>query len=229
MGTPRARPARHLLGWRLRRSCARMRSAEGPPRGTTKRSAHTNCILLHYDPPVDCPRTVPLPPPTLTAAHGVLNLRDFVPQSAGRDERFIAAVRSEFPNTLNRVSLPQEAPPNTPHLVLASTSSQLAVSRVQADFEVRFYGDYLNDNERALQYVERKLATVMAGFEAVGSTVSMIGVIGTLRFSFAGREDRPVDHILQTHLRTASTPPRCRMQSPGWRSACVTPTTSTSR
>jgi hypothetical protein len=149
---------------------------------------------------------LPLPAPTLIAAHGVLGLRVFVPQDSGRDEKFIAAVRSEFPNTLNRVSLPRDAPPNAPHITLASTSSQLAVSNLQADFEVRFYGDYLDSVDRGLEYVERKLATVLAGFHAVETPVSLIGLIATLHFSFAGREDRPVDHILRTHLRTAVDP-----------------------
>lgn len=127
-------------------------------------------------------------------------------QDAGRDEAFIAAVRSEFPNVLNRVSLPPEGPPNAPHLTLASTSSQLAVSGVQADFEVRFYGDYLDDIDHALRYVERKLAVVFAAFDAIDAPVAMIGLIGTLNFSFAGRDDRPVDHILQTHLRSSVDP-----------------------
>lgn len=149
---------------------------------------------------------MPLPKPTLTLAHGVLGLRDVVFSDGGRDEGFIAAVRGEFPNVLNRVSLPREAPPNAPHLTLASTSSQLAVSSVQADFEVRFYGDYLEDIGRGLEYVERKLTTVLSGFDAIGAEVSTIGLIATLHFSYAGRQERPVDHILQTHLRTAVDP-----------------------
>ena len=136
----------------------------------------------------------------------MLGLRDLVIQDPGRDEAFTSTVRSEFPNVLNRVALPPEAPSNTPHITLASTSSQLAVSRAQADFEVRFYGDYLGDAGRGLEYVERKLATVFAGFRAVDRVISVIGLIGTLHFSYAGREDRPVDHILNTHLRTAVDP-----------------------
>jgi hypothetical protein len=139
----------------------------------------------------------------LTRAHGVLGLRDVVVPDPSRHEEFISAVRSEFPNVLNRVALPPEAPPTAPHITLASTSSQLAVSRVQADFEVGFYGDYLDDISRGLDYVERKLTTVLAGFDAVGMGVSTIGLIGTLHFSYRDREERPVDHILQTHLRTS--------------------------
>jgi hypothetical protein len=149
---------------------------------------------------------VPLPDPTLVAAHGVLGVRDFQPRDPGRDAAFIAAVRGEFPNTLSHAALPAEAPPNAPHLVLASTSSQLAVSSVQADFEVRFYDEYLNDVGRALEYVERKMAAAFTGFQATEMFVSSIGLIATLNFSFEGREDRPVDHILQTHLRSEIDP-----------------------
>jgi hypothetical protein len=142
----------------------------------------------------------------LVVAHGVLGLRELRPRDGGRDAAFITAVRSEFPNVLNHVALPAEAPPNAPHLTLASSSSQLAVSSLQADFEVRFYGDYLNDIGRALEYVERKLATVFAGFETVDAPVANIGLIGTLNFSFAGRDDLPIDHLLQTHLRARVDP-----------------------
>lgn len=149
---------------------------------------------------------MPLPTPTLTRVHGVLGLRDVVVPDSARDETFIAAVRSEFANVLGRAALPPESDPSAPHMTLASTSSQLAVSRIQADFEVRFYGDYLEDIGRGLEYVERKLASVVSGFEAIGAAVSTIGLIGTLHFSYAGRQERPVDHILQTHLRTAVDP-----------------------
>lgn len=154
------------------------------------------------------PTTValPLPDPTLTAATGVVGLRDFRAQDSGRDEAFIAAVRPEFPNILNRVALPPEAPPNAPHVVLASTSSQLALSTTQADFQVRFYGDYLTDVGRALGYVDRKLAIVFEGFRVIDAPIASIGLIGTLNFSFAGRNDRPIDHILQTYFRPAFDP-----------------------
>lgn len=114
----------------------------------------------------------------------------------------MASVRSQFPNVLNHVALPPEAPPNAPHLTLASTSAQLALSAVQADFQVRFYGELLTDVAGAIEYVEHKLAAVFAGFQALDAPIAQIGLIGTLNFSFADRDERPVDHILQTHLRT---------------------------
>lgn len=145
---------------------------------------------------------MPLSAPKIIRAHGVLGLRELRPRDGGRDIALINAVRGEFPNVLNHVSLPREAPPNLPHLTLASTSSQLAVSADQADFEVRFYGEYLNDLSRALDYVDHKLAAIFRGFQAIDSPVATIGVIATLNFSFADREERPVDHVLRTHLRT---------------------------
>jgi hypothetical protein len=136
----------------------------------------------------------------------VLGLAELRPRDGGRDAVFMAAVRSQFPNVLNHVALPPDAPPNAPHLTLASTSAQLTLSSVQADFQVRFYGDLLNDVSGAIEYVERKLTAVFAGFQTLDAPIATIGLIGTVNFSFAHRQDRPVDHILQTHLRTAVDP-----------------------
>jgi hypothetical protein len=144
---------------------------------------------------------------TFAMAHGVLQFPTLLPRDPGRDEVFIAAVASEFPNVISRQSLPAETPPVTPHLVLGSTSSQLAVSAVQADFEVRFYGEYSTDIERGLEYVERKLRAILAGFDALGAQPMMFGLIATFNFSFREREDvTPAQHILQTHLRTSVDP-----------------------
>jgi hypothetical protein len=150
---------------------------------------------------------VPFPAPTFLAAHGVLQLANPAQRDPARDEAFIAAVRNEFPNVINRTLLPLEAPVLAPHITLASTSSQLAVSSAQADFEVRFYGDYLADIQRGLEYVERKLDTVLSGFHATGNPVAMIGLIATLHFSFKEMEgDGPAAHVLRTHLRTQVEP-----------------------
>lgn len=144
---------------------------------------------------------MPLPAPTFLAAHGVLQFTNPASRDPGRDEIFIASVRTEFPNVLNRTFLPAETPAITPHLTLASTSSQLALSAVQADFEVRFYGDYLIDIEKGLEYVERKLGAALEGLHAAGLEVATIGLIATLHFSFKDLDESPTTHVLDTHLQ----------------------------
>ncbi len=116
-------------------------------------------------------------------AHAVLQAPYPVQRDPAKDELFIAAVRREFPNIMARQMLPVEAPSQIPHLTLGGTSSQLALSAAQADFEVRFYGDYLSDLERGLEYVERKLQRVLAGYQAIEVVPSLIGLVATLHFS----------------------------------------------
>jgi hypothetical protein len=145
------------------------------------------------------------PSPTFSRVHAVLQFPTIVGRDTRRDQLFIAAVKEEFPNVVSHQALPAETPLNAPHLVLASTSSQLALSAVQADFEVRFYGDYASDIEQALAYVERKLRVILGGFEAIDAQPMTMGVIATLEFSFQG-DERPTDHILATHLRTDVDP-----------------------
>jgi len=122
-------------------------------------------------------------------------------------ERFIAGVRNEFPNILGRQVLPPEAPIQAPHVTLASSSSQLAVSSAQADFEVRFYGGFLDDLDLALEYVERKVLAVLAGFTAVSVEPMMIGIIGTLHFSLEDLDHaKTLAYILRTHVRNDIDP-----------------------
>lgn len=141
------------------------------------------------------------PEPKFVAAHGVLRLPQPATRSPADDERFVAAVRGAFPNVVSRQVLPPEAPPQTPHLVMASTSSHLALSAMQADFEVRFYGDYLADIERGLEYVERKMGAVLEGYEALGTRPAVTGIIGTLNFSLHDTEVEPAAFIARAHLR----------------------------
>jgi hypothetical protein len=150
---------------------------------------------------------MPLPQPSFVMAHGVLAWADPVPMDPGRDERFIAAVRPEFPNVVNRQMLPLGTPPVAPHLTLASTSSQLAISLGQADFEVRFYGAYTDDLDRSLEYVERKLETVRAGLDAAGLVPSIVGIVATLHFSCSEVDGlSPVEHVQSTLLSTHIEP-----------------------
>jgi len=133
-------------------------------------------------------------------AHGVLQFPESVASSPGRDDSFIAAVADEFPNILVRQILPPEAPPTTPHLTLASISSQLALSSLRADFEVRFYGEYLEDISRGLGYVERKMGAILRGLQSVDLAPSTVGLIATLNFSLKDREEEPTSHLLKQHL-----------------------------
>jgi len=139
---------------------------------------------------------------TMSLAHAVFGPPYPMPRDPSQDEIFIAAVRDEFPNLVSRQALPPEVPSQAPHLTLASSSSQLAVAAAQTDFEVRFYGDYLDDVAKGLAYVERKLMAILRGFSALGMTPSSIGLIASFRFSFRGGDDDPVAHVLRTHLRT---------------------------
>lgn len=148
-----------------------------------------------------------LPAPKLTGVHGVLQLPDAAPSDPGRDSLFMEAINGEFPNTLNHQMMPADAPPQAPYLVFASSSSQLALSAAQADFEVRFYGEYLDDFGRGLEYVERKMGAVRAAYEAASLVPANVGLVST--FHFAGEDIgglRPAIHILRNLLRAEVEP-----------------------
>jgi hypothetical protein len=143
-----------------------------------------------------------LPVPRIVSAHGVLGLPRVLPLSPEVDEQLVAALRGAFPNVVLRQPPLMGAPATEgPRLILTSTSAQLLITAVQADFEVRFYGDFEKDPERALPYVSNKLEAIRAGFQAVGLTPSSIGCVLLAQFSFAGIDVSPVEHILATHLR----------------------------
>jgi hypothetical protein len=146
---------------------------------------------------------MPLPAPSFVMAHGVLGLRDGVGMDPARDERFIQALQPEFANVISRQIPPAGMPVLAPHLVLASTSSQLAVSLGQLDFEVRLYGGYLNDLDRSLEYVERKLEAVRTALGAVDLAPTAVGLIATFHFSGDDIDGAtPAQHIQTTLLRT---------------------------
>jgi len=145
-----------------------------------------------------------LAPPTFLMAHAVLGFSGPLSRAPAQSEILAAALREAFPNVVARPYLTQDVPAQTPHLTLASTSSQLAVSAFQADFEVRFYGDYLTDVPRSLDYVEAKLLAVLHGLRAIETVPSLVGLIGTFHFAVDGAEDGvAAGHILDTHLQTS--------------------------
>lgn len=144
--------------------------------------------------------------PSLQRAHAVFQFASFT-RDAAKDERFIEAVKGEFPNVISRQQLPPEALGAAPHVVLASTSSQLALSGIQADFEVRFYGDYVDDLERAVEYLERKLATILGGLVAAEFVPVTLGVLGSVKFPFETAADPgPAEHVMSTALKTEVAP-----------------------
>lgn len=146
-----------------------------------------------------------LNPAIFRGLHAVLGFPAMYAQDQERDQRLISAVRSAFPIVTSHVALSGDAPTQAPHLVVASTSSQAALSRVQADFEVRFYDTYLHDVRSGLEYTREKIATLSQGLASVGIDVTTIGVIATLNFATETTRDA-VEHIATTHLRTSTNP-----------------------
>lgn len=144
--------------------------------------------------------------PKFAMAHGVLGLGALLPPQADLDEAFVAAVRDEFPNVVSRQPPLQGLATNAPRLVLSSTSAQLVLSPAQADFEVGFYGDYQDDPETALRYIERKMEKIRRGLAAIGVTPATVGVIATLHYSFKDLDQSPTEHILRTLLRPEVDP-----------------------
>lgn len=150
-------------------------------------------ILLRM-PPMD------LPPPTVIAAQSAISLPRALPFSPAIDEQLIAALAAEFPNVLFRQTPLVGTPAEGPRLVVGSTSSQLVVSQDQADFQVRFYGDFPSDVNQCLAYTRNKLEAVRTAFASLEIEPAEMGLIVQTQFSFAGAEERPTDHILATHL-----------------------------
>jgi hypothetical protein len=140
------------------------------------------------------------------AAHGVLGLPALLPRAPDLDEALITALQQEFPNIVLRQP-PLAAMQNEgPRIVLTSTSSQLVISPNQADFEVRFYGEYSSDLDQCLGYLHRKMEAIRTGLAAVDLVPASIGLVVTMRFSFEQVDESPVAHILDTHLRTHIDP-----------------------
>jgi hypothetical protein len=129
-----------------------------------------------------------------------------VGRDPARDEAIIQGVKAEFPNVVVRQLLTADAPPPAPHLVVTSTSSQLAISAVQAQFEVRFYGDYLDDIPRGIEYVERKLGSILVGLRAGELRPATVGVVARMQFPFPEGDHEQVEHVLATHLRSDVDP-----------------------
>jgi hypothetical protein len=135
-------------------------------------------------------------------AHGVLGLPAIGPRDAAAVETFVDEVGGAFPTVLSRQVVPSDAPPTAPHLVLQSTSSQLAVTGLQADFQVRFYGGFETDFERCRMYIRDKMSAILRGWQAIGAQPSFAGLILTLQFPFNDASaTSAVEHVLAHHVR----------------------------
>jgi hypothetical protein len=147
-----------------------------------------------------------LAPPKVVSAQGVIGLALAIPSSADIDEQLVRALQPDFPNVIVRQPPLASAPSEGPRLVLSSTSSQLVISPAQADFQVRFYGDFTSDAARSLAYAQKKMEGIRRAFAEAGLQPANLGFVVQMQFSFEGIETRPVDHILATHLRVAVDP-----------------------
>jgi hypothetical protein len=142
-----------------------------------------------------------LPPPKFILARGVFELPVPAARTPDQDDRFIQAVREEFPNIAARQMLPMGLPSSLPYLALQSTASRLAISAVSSELETRFYGEYEEDAERCIEYLRRKLNATLRGWAAVGVTPSFVGLVMTMHFSFTEDDPSPAQFILEHHFR----------------------------
>lgn len=145
---------------------------------------------------------MPFPEPSFAAAHGVVRLEDPVARRPENDERFAAAIASEFPTRGHQQILPPEVPPGIPHMIIQSGSSQVAVASVQADFEVQFYGDYVSSAALCFDYINRKMLALLRGWQALEAKVAVVGLELKMHFSFSGQDEMtPIAHMLDKHVR----------------------------
>lgn len=142
----------------------------------------------------------------MVAVQGVIGIAEPIAMPASIDQAFIDAVRGEFATVVARQPVPDGAPLNLPHLMLQSTTSQLAVSAARADFQKQFYGEWAQDPEACFGYAARKLRAVLAGWDATPGQPSFVGVVLNVQFPFEGDGPTPVEQILTTMLRQQFDP-----------------------
>jgi hypothetical protein len=136
--------------------------------------------------------------PKFIGVQGVLGLSQLGRDQA-RDEQFIAAVRDDFANVQSRQVLNLEAPIQAPHLILGSQSAQLSLSAAQADFTTQFYGSYVDDIEKAMEFTEKKMLAIYDGLEAVGVGTWSIGLVAKFHFpDETGDTQAAPTHVLNT-------------------------------
>jgi hypothetical protein len=146
---------------------------------------------------------MPFPPLKIETAHGVIGVQLDEPQPRTKEasDALIAALRADFPSSVQQIPVQAGAPAEVPHLVLQSKSSHVLFSRVQADFEARFFGTHEADPEQCRGFVAEKMSALLAAWESGGAQPVMTGMIVTLHFVMPDDSDTPaVQHVLGKQL-----------------------------
>jgi hypothetical protein len=147
---------------------------------------------------------MPLPEPKIRGCHGVLTV--LLDRPVARDEqttaRLARLLATAFPSQSPGTWLPPGAPDELPHLVVQSRSSQLTFSRVQADFEVRFYDEYERSFPLTQEYVEQKLRAALAAWTEIGAAPVFTDLSLTLQYSLHNQADQtPAEFLVAAHLQ----------------------------
>ena len=149
---------------------------------------------------------MPASPGEFQSARAILGFSRVVPRRHELDDAFTQAVAAQFPIVASHQLVPAEAPLQLPHLVLQSTASRVAISAVGAEFETRFYGDFVRDYPQCRSYVRDKLVALLSAFRVTFAVdVSFLGIVLTETFSYTASE-RPPIHLLRHHLRDGLAP-----------------------
>jgi len=146
---------------------------------------------------------MPFPLQKIESAHGVISVQLDEPQPRTHEaaRALIAALKDDFPSSTEQLPAEPDAPAELPFLVLQSKSSHALFSRVQADFEARFFGGHERDPEQCREFVGQKMAALLAAWVNGGAQPVMAGMIVTLRFVVPDDSDTPaVQHVLAKQL-----------------------------
>lgn len=143
---------------------------------------------------------MPFPPLKIEMAHGVLGVPLDEPQPRSREavEVLSAALRADFGASVQTIPVKDDATSDAPHLVLQSKASHVLFSRVQADFDVRFFGSHRGDPEACRIFVADKMSALLKAWAASGAQPVLAGMIITLHFEYPDDSDaRPAQHMLE--------------------------------
>ena len=87
--------------------------------------------------------------------------------------------------------------------MLQSKASHVLFSRIQADFEARFFGSHSTNPDACRAFVAEKMSALLKAWNANGAQPVLAGMIVTLRFVYDDDANiRPVQHMLEEHFST---------------------------